>query len=700
MATSNRYDILFEPVKIGPVTAPNRFYQVPHCNGMGHQKPRTLAAMRGVKAEGGWGVVCTEEVEIHPSSDVSPFAEGRLWSDADIEPLRWMTDAVHEHGSLAGIELTHSGFNASNLESRVPSLAPSACPVNSYYPSSARAMTRKDIRDLRHWHRQAARRSKAAGFDIVYVYAGHNLSMLMHFMSRRHNFRTDEYGGTLENRVRLTREILEETKDEIGDTCAVAFRFAVDELIGKAGITFDGEGHDIVAMLAELPDLWDVNISEWENDSATARFEPNEGYQDKYTRFVKQLTSKPVVGVGRFTSPDLMVKKIKDGTLDLIGAARPSIADPFLPNKIRDDRIEEIRECIGCNICVSGDNLCVPMRCTQNPTVGEEWRRKWHPEKIQPSVSKDRVLVVGAGPAGLECSLQLSNRGHPVLLAESGMELGGRLLKESALPGLSSYIRVRDYRSGLLLQRSNVDIYFESKINEQLLKELDIKDIVIATGAAWKKNGVGRQHHTPIPGLENINILTPDNIIPRKITDQHVTIYDDDHYYIGGVCAEQLVRDGCTVTLITPAAKASAWTENTLEQFKIQQRLLNAGIKIITEQDIESVDRKGINARCIYIGQLTNIQSEQLLLITARDPDTTLSNKLIDDNGQASCNYNSVQSIGDCLAPGTVASAIYLGHLAAREFQSKQGSDWYTDIDQREWPSMVWPANVTDSSSI
>ena len=140
--------------------------------------------------------------------------------------------------------------------------------------------------------------------DSVYVYAGHNLTLLMHFLSRRFNQRTDEYGGSLENRTRLFREVLEETIDAVGDSCAIAVRFAVDELLGPKGITCESEGREVVEMLAELPDLWDVNISEWENDSATSRFE-KEGYQESYISFVKSLTSKPVVGVGRYTSPDL-----------------------------------------------------------------------------------------------------------------------------------------------------------------------------------------------------------------------------------------------------------------------------------------------------------------------------------------------------------------------------------------------------------
>ena len=378
---TSRYDILFQPIKIGPVTAPNRFYQVPHCNGFGWRMPQGLAAMRGVKAEGGWGVVTTEEAEIHHTSDLSPYFEGRIWNDGDIPALQIMTEAVHKHGALAGIELTYNGHDASNLYSRaVPFDVRSRGIVGAsgYEPGQSRAASKDDIKQIRKWHRNAAIRAKQAGFDIITCYAAHGLSLAFHFLSKE-NDRADEYGGSLENRVRFLRELIEDTKDAVGDTCGVALRFAVDELLGSAGMQFDGEAQDIVGMLAELPDLWDVNIANWSNDSSTSRFE-KEGNQEKYISFVKKLTTKPVVGVGRYTSPDSMASAIERGIMDMIGSARPSIADPFLPNKIKEDRLEDIRECIGCNICVTGDTRYVPIRCTQNPTMGEEWRRDWHPE--------------------------------------------------------------------------------------------------------------------------------------------------------------------------------------------------------------------------------------------------------------------------------------------------------------------------------
>jgi len=210
MARDPKYDILFEPVKIGPVTAPNRFYQVPHCNVLGHARPRAEAMNRAVKAEGGWGVICTQEVEIHPSAEITPFIEGRIWDDRDIPQHRLMTDAVHEHGALAGIELAYNGLHGSNLYSRIAPMAPSATVTSYGHPIQARAMTRQDIADVRRWHVEAARRARSAGYDIVYVYAGHDMSVLQHFFKRKYNHRSDEYGGSLENRVRLSREILQD----------------------------------------------------------------------------------------------------------------------------------------------------------------------------------------------------------------------------------------------------------------------------------------------------------------------------------------------------------------------------------------------------------------------------------------------------------------------------------------------------------
>ncbi len=666
MPRDPRYDILFEPVRIGPVVARNRFYQVPHCNGMGHDMPLALAAMRGMKAEGGWAVVATEECEIHPSGDVTPYKEARLWDDHDIPALARMTEAVHRHGSLAACELVHNGPSCPNVYSRMAPIGPSHQPVNSYYPVQARAMDKEDIASYRRWHREAALRARRAGFDIIYCYAGHDLSLPMHFLQRRRNDRRDEYGGSLENRARLLREIIEETKEAVGESCAVAVRFATDELLGDEGIAAEAEGREVVEMLAELPDLWDVNVSPWSNDSTTSRFAA-EGSQEPFVAFVKRVTSKPVVGVGRFTSPDSMVAQIRRGILDFIGAARPSIADPFLPRKIEEGRVEDIRECIGCNICVSGDFTMSPIRCTQNPAMGEEWRKGWHPELIQPKGSEDSVLVVGAGPAGLECARALGQRGYRVHLAESGEELGGRVSRESRLPGLAEWARVRDWRLLQIKRMPQVDIYRASRLSAADIREFGFPHVVLATGARWRGDGVGRWHSRAVPGFEDAAVLTPDDIMDGRMPVGPVVVFDDDHYYMGGVLAELLCREGLAVTLVTPAELASAWTANTLELRHIQARLLKLGVAIRANRAVTAFRGDHVELACVFTGQREVVEARAVVTVTARLPSEELYRGL-----KGSPGFKSVRVIGDAHAPSTIAAAVYAGHEYARSLDEPQ----------------------------
>jgi dimethylamine/trimethylamine dehydrogenase len=682
------FDILFEPLQIGPVTALNRFYQVPHCNGFGHRMPHGLAAMRGMKAEGGWGVVCTEETEIHHSSDLAPYFEGRNWDDGDIPSLQLMTEAVHKHGALAGIELAYNGINASNLYSRVPPLAPRSMGTiggSGYEPVQTRRMDKDDIRNVRKWHREAALRAKRAGFDIIYCYAGHGMTAAVQFILRRYNDRTDEYGGSLENRVRFFRELIEDTKDAVGDSCAVAVRFAVDELLGEDGLTHQGEGHDVIAMLADLPDLWDVNVSDWSNDSASSRF-GKEGHQEKYISFVKQLTAKPVVGVGRYTSPESMVSAIKRGVMDFIGAARPSIADPFLPTKIKEGRIEDIRECIGCNICVTGDTRYVPIRCTQNPTMGEEWRRGWHPEVISPKKRDKEVMVIGAGPAGLECARALGQRGYKVSLLDARKELGGRVLRESALPGLSEWRRVIDWRLTQIGKMKNVAVYPSSPMTAEDILESGAENIILATGATWRRDGVGRTLWKPIQGFDLENVFTPDDVMESnskllKLREQvpafqNIVIYDDDHYYMGGVLAELLATNGCNVSLVTPAPMVSYWSQFTLEQERIQARLMKLGVKLYPQNVLSGIQKDSVKLSNTISGDEVELPRDGVVLVTDRTPNDELYSSLtlaltIPEGGsQRERGYTRI--IGDAEAPNIIAQAVFAGHLAAREFDEEK----------------------------
>ena len=666
----SRFDVLFEPVAIGPVTARNRFYQVPHCNGMGYRDPTALAWMRGVKAEGGWAVVCTEETEIHHTSDFNPYMELRLWNDRDIPMLARIADRIHEHGALAGIELAYNGPHCPNHYGREVPMGPSAMPVasSSYDPVQAREMSKRDIRDLRDWHRSAALRARSAGFDLIYVYAGHAISILHYFLSRHYNHRTDEYGGSPRNRVRLLEEILTDTREAVGATCAVPCRISTDELLGPNGLE-RAEVEEMIGLIAELPDLWDVVLAPWENDSRTSRFGP-EGSQEEFTAGVKRLTTKPVVGVGRYTSPDRMLSVVTRGIADFIGCARPSIADPFLPRKIEEGRFEDIRECIGCNICVSGDFTISPIRCTQNPTMGEEWRKGWHPERIRPKESDKPVLIVGAGPAGLEAAQALGKRGYEVTLAERSRALGGRVARECRLPGLSAWGRVRDHREQQLQQLPCVRFYLASDLDAGTVLEFGCPRVVIATGSRWRADGVGHRWTRPMPIAAEARILTPDDIMDgvEVTSGERVVVWDDDNFYMGGVMAELLADRGCETLYVTCAAEASTWTRNTMEQGFIQKRLLEKGVDIRAFTSLEAVSSGSVTVSCVFTGRMEEIEADAVLLVTSRISEDRLSHELASCSGDWSdAGVDTVTTIGDALAPATIAHAVYAGRRYAEE---------------------------------
>jgi dimethylamine/trimethylamine dehydrogenase len=372
-----------------------------------------------------------------------------------------------------------------------------------------------------------------------------------------------------------------------------------------------------------------------------------------------------------------MVRLIQQGVLDLIGAARPSIADPFLPRKIEEGRLEDIRECIGCNICVTGDWTVTPIRCTQNPSMGEEWRRGWHPERIRERGSDTKVLVVGGGPAGLEAAMMLGRRGYEVTLAEASRELGGRVLTEARLPGLATWIRVADYRRAQLAKLPNVEIALESEVGADEILGYDFQHIAVATGARWRADGAGSWHTRPIDLAGTVEILTPDDLLlGARPGGDRIVVFDDDHYYMGGVLAELLAREGRSVTLVTPAARVSEWTVNTMEQSRIHRRLLEHDVAIETDQTLLGVDGADARLASVHTGAERALACDALVLVTARLPQEEVAESLLARRDEwADAGILSVRAIGDAWAPGTIASAVWDGRRYAEELDGPEDNE-------------------------
>jgi dimethylamine/trimethylamine dehydrogenase len=661
-----KYDVLFEPVRIGPKTMRNRFYQVPHCTGFGVQKPWTQARFRATKAEGGWAAVCTEYAPINPEAGGYPAPSAQIWDDGDVRALSLTADAVHVQGALAGIELHHGGVH-SWPESRMPPLTPSPIAADGV-PIVGKVMQRSDIRRTQEEWAAAARRSRSAGFDIVYVYGAHTF-LPMQFLAPFFNQRTDEYGGSLKNRARFWLETLEIVRDAIGEDCAIASRISVDALT-EATVEVE-EALEFIRMADHLVDLWDVNVSsivEWSKDAGSSRFFP-EGHQLEWTARVKEASQKPVVGVSRITSPDRMVEIVQSGAWDLIGAARPSIADPFLPKKIEEGRLDEIRECIGNNECARRALLRgIHVACSQNATAGEEFRRGWHPERVEPAANADSdVLVVGAGPAGLECAIVLGRRGmRRVHLVDAETEIGGSLRWIPRLPGLGEWGRFVNYRQIQLDKLANVEFVAGVRLDAASVREYGADIVIVATGSHWSPVGVNGVTRGPIPGADatGANVLTPEQVMQgRRPPGKRVVVYDCEGYFTGSGMAELLRLEGFEVKLATPYEHAAFEHDARLEGVLLRDRFGELGIAMHTEATVVEITPGGLRLEdgseletdaVVLVTQL--FANEELYLELESDPDA------LEAHGIA-----GLYRIGDCVAPRLLADAIFDGHRLARE---------------------------------
>ncbi len=698
MPRDTKFDPLFEPLQIGPKTMKNRFYQVPHCLGAGSERPGVQAAYRGTKAEGGWAVVCTEACSIDPEADIEPNTIARLWDQGDVINLRHMCDSVHSHGALAGVELWHGAQEVGNLESRTAPLGVGPWPSDGILQAYAHQADEDDIQFLIRQYAEAAKRARDAGFDIVYVYGSHR-ALPIQFLSKRFNKRDDKYGGGFENRARFWIETLAALKQAVGDDCALVARLSIDQLLGPESVETFEDGLKFVAHAESegVVDLWDVNITqfmEWGEDAAPSRFQ-KANHQAPWVKHVKTVAKKPVLGVGRVTSPDDMVHILSTGQADIIGAARPSIADPFLPRKIEEGRLEDIRECIGCNVCVSRWERGAQLVCSQNATANEEFRRGWHPEKFSAADNPGGVLIVGAGPSGLECARVLGERGYEVHLCEAENEIGGHMLDVMRYPGYSEWGRIISYRQTQLQNLANVEIHTTARLNANDILRYGAEKVVLAVGAHWAEDGFNVVGMGPLPGADASlpQICTPEQIMAGKDVGERVVVIDGDGYFTGVGMAEMMADLGKEVSILSQYDSIAPMSEFTLEKGNLQRMMHEKGIRKYTAHWAEGIEPGNITKVAAHSvwrdgyqrtagpksgeiprragDEVTMLECDTVILVTGRVANHALYGDLKSrreewrDEG-----IEGVFQIGDCYAPRMLADVVFDGHRLAREFES------------------------------
>jgi dimethylamine/trimethylamine dehydrogenase len=376
-----------------------------------------------------------------------------------------------------------------------------------------------------------------------------------------------------------------------------------------------------------------------------------------------------------------MLQAVVSGQVDIIGAARPSIADPFLPNKIQEGRLDEIRECIGCNICTARSAYQNHLACTQNATAGEEYRRGWHPEKFDLAENADNdVLIVGAGPAGMECAIVLGKRGmRRVHLVEAQDDMGGIMRWIPRLPGLGEWARVVNYRKIQIDKLRNVEFIPNTQLDARGVAEYGGEIVVIATGASWATDGLNGGTHDNIPGADASQPwqLTPEQIMHegKDTPGERVVVIDNDGYFMGVSLAEKLALEGKQVTFMTHFRHIAPFMDFTLEARNQHRRLQELRVTIATYQAPTQIAQGKVTSAHVYDEErLTEWDADAIVLVTQRRSNEMLYRELKDNLGIDALRAEGITGlyrIGDCEAPRLVADSIFSGHRLGREIDSE-----------------------------
>ena len=642
---------LFSPLRIGTVTVPNRISFSAHLTNLSDDglPSARYAAYLAARARGGTGLIITEEQSVHPSDRAYEHLIEAFRPEV-VSGYKDLTRAVHRYDTRVFAQLNHNGQQGSGRYSRLPLWAPSPVP-DVMFRETPKVMELEDIREVEDAFALSAEHVCEGGFDGLELQFSHS-SLARQFMSPLSNFRSDDYGGSLENRLRFAREVIAAVRGAVGMDFTVGVRLCADELI-PGGLDLD-DAKQIAALLEGDGKIDFVNLSLatfYNLYMVGGTMHLPLGYTEPLAAAVKEVVSLPVFATGRINDPALAERILADGHADMIGVVRGQIADPDFATKARDGRVDELRACIGCNQgCYGRVGLNMTIGCVQNPAVGEESAKG--ELALQPALRKKRVLVVGGGPAGMWAAKIAALRGHDVTLNEKAGVLGGQVNLAMKGAGRDEFgVIVRNERQQL--EHLDVPVVLGHEVTADYVLGKDPDAVIVATGSRPKAH--------PVAGADGPRVYNVWQVLQGDADlGERVLFLDGDGHHQGTATAELLADLGKTVHIVTPTLFVASELGPTQDLYLTRQRLLQKGVTFTPDfavMEIEGTAVKGFN---VYSNEWSTIDGyDSVVAALGNDADDELYFAL---KGRV----RELHRIGDCVAPRRVDSAILEGYLAGR----------------------------------